>query len=739
MKPQIVPAIFGNRHAGGIVMILGVVVTVVLALQMKFSVEKDARREFEFHCEEIRRVIVNRLDDHARILQAGSALFNASDEVTREQWRVFNQHQDFDKQLPGIQGVGFSLLIPRAGLERHLAKVRSEGFPQYKVWPDGERELYSSIVYLEPFAGRNLRAFGYDMFAEPVRRTAMEQARDTGAPALSGKVVLVQETDKDLQPGILMYAPVFHKGAGIASVDARRAAIGGWVYSPYRMNDLMSGILGRRLWNEKTQLHLQIFDGERASPQGLLFEDCPADEHRHGVNAWFDRQFAVDFNGHRWTLHFFQKNDGYWAREYLSVWVFFFGGVLVTLLLSALIYSLERTRFNAQRIAEALTVDLRAATERLQLASSAGGVGIWDWDIVNDRLVWDDQMYLLYGLTPAMFGGAYDAWRTGLHPQDLQRSDHEMQMALRGEKEFNTEFRVLWPSGVIRYIRAIAIVRRDASGKPVRMIGTNWDITERKITEEEIRQLNEELRSRVKEGMEELVHVSRVAVLGQIVAALAHELNQPLGAILNWVASAEMALEQPVPDVAMARGILLKIVEADKRAAGVIGKIRGLVKKNASALERLDMDDLARQVVNIVQNDGIMKGATIDIQFTGAGKTVLGDKIQLQQVVLNLIVNALDASTKATIKCVRIRTGVDSNGKVTLSVADSGPGIDMDDAEALFRPFYTTKKEGLGIGLFICRLIIQGHGGDLTVHNNPDGGATFVFALPADKSQEATG
>ncbi|MEI7433590.1 MAG: PAS domain S-box protein [Methanomicrobiales archaeon] len=137
---------------------------------------------------------------------------------------------------------------------------------------------------------------------------------------------------------------------------------------------------------------------------------------------------------------------------------------------------------------------LRQLSDRLSLATRAGGVGIWDYDVVNNTLAWDDQMFALYGITREQFSGAYDAWQTGLHPEDKQRGDDEIQMALRGEKEFNTVFRVLWPDGSIRTIRALAIVQRDTGGKPLRMIGTNWDITELKQVEEDLRKSEEKIR-----------------------------------------------------------------------------------------------------------------------------------------------------------------------------------------------------------------------------------------------------
>ena len=169
---------------------------------------------------------------------------------------------------------------------------------------------------------------------------------------------------------------------------------------------------------------------------------------------------------------------------------------------------------------------LRQFVDRLSLATRAGGVGIWDYDVVNNKLIWDDQMYHLYGITQDKFGGAYEAWRVGLHPEDMQRGDNEIQMALRGEKEFDTEFRVLWPDGTIRNIRALAIVQRDASGKPLRMIGTNWDITERKKAEEALRESEKKFRVLFEDSLDAVL-ISNIE--GRII-----DFNQSLSTLVGY-------------------------------------------------------------------------------------------------------------------------------------------------------------------------------------------------------------
>ena len=347
-----------NRHLGWIVLVVGLILTASETLHMKSDVELHAEREFNVQCSEIKKNIERRLGEHARILQNGAALFEASDTVTRETWHAFTHHQKFDTQLPGIQGVGFSLLIPREGLTRHVMSMRREGLPEYQLKPVGDRAVYTSIIYLEPFSGRNLRAFGYDMFSEPVRRAAMERARDTDAAALSGKVVLVQETGTDVQAGALMYVPVYHKGLPIETVAQRRAAIQGWVYSPYRMNDLMQGILDGRNLEQEKQLHLRIFDSGQPSPQRLLYECHPAVDDKLSTAVRFTQQIPVDFNGHCWTLRFTQTGGGLTSVDYLRVWLTLGGGMAISLLLFALIRALMNTRAAALRMAEKLTVEL---------------------------------------------------------------------------------------------------------------------------------------------------------------------------------------------------------------------------------------------------------------------------------------------------------------------------------------------------------------------------------------------
>jgi diguanylate cyclase (GGDEF)-like protein len=327
------------------VMAAGLSSTLLASFYIKQDVETAARNTFDSICNEIQTNISDRLASHALVLYSGSALFYASDDVTRSEWHVFTSNLRIEQQMPGTQGIGYSLLIPSDQLEQHIQKIRAEGFPDYTVQPEGKRDVYSSIIYLEPFTGRNLRAFGYDMFSEPVRRAVMERARDENIAALSRKVTLVQETEEDIQAGTLMYVPVYRKGMPITTVEERRAAIQGWVYSPYRMNDLMRGTLeNHELKQGERYIIFQIYDGKVISDETLLY-DSRSDEQAPPdyTSADLTKTVQVEFFGEPWTLQFTLLGGLPALADYGAFRMVMIGGTSISLLLFVLIISLMRT------------------------------------------------------------------------------------------------------------------------------------------------------------------------------------------------------------------------------------------------------------------------------------------------------------------------------------------------------------------------------------------------------------
>lgn len=470
---------------------LGLLITACGSWWAKQSIDADALRQFAFTCDHVALKIQDRLGAYAMTLRGGAALFDASTSVTRHDWQVFTEALRVQDNIPGVQGIGFAEVIAPDQLASHIARIRGEGFPEYQIHPPGERAIYSAIIYLEPFRDRNLRAFGYDMFSEPVRRSAMEQARDTGQAALSGKVRLIQETDKEIQPGTLMYVPVYRQDMPRGNVEQRRNALIGWVYSPYRMNDLMSGILGDWQLREDQVIGLQIHDGNLDTPDNLLFTS-----HRAAAEhpAWLQQRRLIDFNGRQWLLVFDQFGAPFHIGH-APVWTILLGGITLSGLLFNLMRAKILSQVTAARIADDLTKEIRHREQLLKdseyrwhFALEGLGDGVWDWNLANNCVFFSKRWKEMLGFSDDEIHDSFDEWENRIHPEDKADILAAVNAYLGGKSQsYAKEHRLLHKDGSWRWILTRGVVvKRDGNGKPLRMIGTHLDITERKSMEQSL-------------------------------------------------------------------------------------------------------------------------------------------------------------------------------------------------------------------------------------------------------------
>jgi C4-dicarboxylate-specific signal transduction histidine kinase len=246
-------------------------------------------------------------------------------------------------------------------------------------------------------------------------------------------------------------------------------------------------------------------------------------------------------------------------------------------------------------------------------------------------------------------------------------------------------------------------------------------------------ELNRAAELKVQKAQDDLAHLNRVAAMSELAASIAHELNQPLAGILSNAQAAERLLARTPPDVAESRAALADIADDGRRAGRVIQRMRAMLRKGEPSAGELDLNELVHEVERLVASAALLRGATLHVELAQGLPRVAGDGVKLQQVLLNLIVNALDAvaGRPPAARVVVVRTSVGGGGAVEVSVKDSGEGIPSADLERIFKPFFTTKAQGLGVGLAISRSIIEAHGGRLWAENNPGGGATLHFTLPA--------
>ncbi|WP_158267640.1 CHASE domain-containing protein [Adhaeribacter arboris] len=290
--------------------------------------------------EALNRWVIN----YFQVLKGGKALFAASGKVTRQEWKNYIGALEVTKNYPGIQGIGFAQVIHPAQLSKHIQEVKNLGFPEYRVSPEGLRSLYTPIVFIEPFSGRNLRAFGFDMFSEPVRRLAMEKARDSGKPTLTSKVRLVQETQEDRQPGFLLYLPVYQQHITPATLAERRQLLTGFVYSPFRAKDFMTTIFNHNF----NDLNIEVYDGIVLTPENLLYDSniFKPNKNSHAPVPVFTRVLPLQIEDHTWTLKFTQIVEPPSSDKNLPDLILAGGGIISFLIFLAMYLVANTRRFN---------------------------------------------------------------------------------------------------------------------------------------------------------------------------------------------------------------------------------------------------------------------------------------------------------------------------------------------------------------------------------------------------------
>jgi len=375
-----------------------------------------------------------------------------------------------------------------------------------------------------------------------------------------------------------------------------------------------------------------------------------------------------------------------------------------------------------------LSDQLRASEQRMDLAADAAGLGLWEWNVVRDELWATERGRALLGFKATEYI-SLEHFLERVHSEDRDGVREAVAAALSGGPSYEREYRVLLPDGRVRYISARGRVeKKETNAAPALMRGVVLDVTERREAEARA----ERLESEAVRQRNDLAHLARVAMLGELSSTLAHELNQPLAAILSNAQAAQRLIGRDPPREDLIRDILSDIVKNDKWAGEVIQRVRAFLRKEEPRHELLHMNELVNEVLSLMRGDLLSRKVDCTTNLASGLPAVSGDRIQLQQVVLNLVVNGCEAMKDDTgPRPLVVRTDVKENDGVRVSVIDRGSGIAAADLERVFEPFVTTKADGMGLGLAVCRTIVQSHGGRLWATNNAEGGATVQFGLPA--------
>ncbi len=746
-----------------VVLIISLLTTVGMWRMLDDGIHQKAGSLFDAKVADITSSLDQRLHEHEQVLKGGIGLFNATGDVSRDVWRRYAASLQLDVNHPGILGVGYSTWLRPEEKENHIKKIRAEGFPEYVIRPQGERPVYTSIIYLEPFTWRNERAFGYDMFSEANRRSAMEKARNEGITTIASRIILVQETEKDKQIGLLMYLPLYHQGRPTDTQEGRVAAIKGFVYRPIRMKDFVYGTLGRL----PQDIAFDIFDGESARQDKLMFSTLYSEKISlpDGYTSALTKSVRVVEYGRPWTLVF--RTMPAFDKEFkrtgsLSALA---GGILVSGLLSYLAFSLLSTRNRALELAQKMTREVLESEGKTRLILNAVGEGIYGIDTTGCCTF----------INPAcvrMIGYHSQDEVLGKNMHELIHHSHEdgtifpvetcsIFQAFQKNTGCHVDKEVFWRRDGTSFPAEYWSIPQIEEGRVVGAVVTFIDISDRKRIEATLREqaehlleesaerrkalvrlkeqqlqletLNRELEERIAEEVRKnrdkdqtLMQSEKMASVGQLAAGVAHEINNPMGFISSNLRTLAEYFDQMLQfdQILQEEGLPLlpPVVQEMIFKSRESLEIEQIIEDGADLIK--ESLDGATRVKNIVQD--LKSFSRVDaleqesVQLTSCLESALTIcynelkytaeiKKEYEQVpeilchpgqLNQVFLNLLVNAGQALVKPGEITLKCwHDDHFVHASVSDTGCGIPESVRARIFDPFFTTKEVGKGTGL----------------------------------------
>jgi len=383
-----------------------------------------------------------------------------------------------------------------------------------------------------------------------------------------------------------------------------------------------------------------------------------------------------------------------------------------------------REQLTERRRAEA---ELRRSEAYLAEGQRISHTGSWGWNVATGELFWSQEHFRIFGLDPETAEPSYPMFLERIHPKDRAFVEQTFNRAVRERTDLELDYRIVDKEGSTKYLQSLGHPVIRESGDLVEFVGTVMDVTERQEAEDALHK-----------AQAELAHVTRVMTMGELVASIAHEVNQPLGAIVTNGHACLRLLSREAPDLDKSREVIGRMISDGMRASEVIKRIRDLLHKTPTERVPLNINETIQEVIALVSNEVVRSKVELKTELEADLPPVSGDRIQLQQVILNLILNGKEAMSgvQSHPRELLISSGKSGSDEVVVAVRDSGHGLEAKDVERIFDPFFTTKAGGMGLGLSISRTIIEAHGGTLWATQNEDKGATIQFTLPPSSGSE---
>ncbi|MEL4282311.1 MULTISPECIES: CHASE domain-containing sensor histidine kinase [Shewanella] len=655
---------------------------------------------FNNNVQDLIGAVSSRMTAYEQVLRGGVGLFLASDGVTRREWQLYVSNARLSEYYPGIQGLGFAQLLTPATVETFTQEVQEEGFDDYRVTPVGDRDLYCAIKYLEPFDWRNQRAFGFDMCSESTRRAAILHAIATGLPTASGKVTLVQETPDDAQAGILMYVPLYH-GQPMTEEERKHQAIG-VVYAPFRMNDLMQGIMGKRF----SGLKLAIYDGMEANNESLMFSSHKA---LPSTNDVFYQSQLETMEGQVWRLEVSSESRFISSAEQTqSVWLQVIGSAFILALFYSVL-TMARNRYQESR----LTAELIANEKRFRLVIEASPSALFMVDRKGIITLVNTHAERLFGYArDELLGRSINM----LLPEGL-REIHQRHMGsylaqpIAKNMSLRDDLFGCCKDGTRLAIEVGLTPIHFSNG--VSILATINNVSERKRIEAQRIEHTAEL-ERINKELDQFAYIA------------SHDLKSPLRGIEQLTSWLSEDLSENM----------------DENVQKYLGLIQSRIQRMVLLLDGLLMfSRIGRVDAEIVDVDSrqliedmfalVAPPQGFSLELEGNFPQFKTVKTLLELVIRNLFSNAIKHHDQAE-GVIKVVCGA-SNTHYWFSVIDDGPGISTKYHGKVFEMFQTLRPrdevEGSGLGLSLVKKTVESLGGKIQLESEGRG-CCFRFSWP---------
>ena len=737
---------------------VALIVSCVVWLQTKKHFDIIANERFVSRTAMTKSKIENRMLDYEQVLRSCVAFHDSSTEVSRMEWKQYLASCKTQTWYPGIQCIGVAVPIAKQDVTAFEKSIRQEGFPEFKISPPENRQVYTAIKFIEPFDWRNRRAFGYDMYSNPIRRKAMDRAAETGLLSISGKITLVQETGDDVQSGILCYLPIYRTGASVQTVAERKLALTGWVYAAFRCNDLVDGILR----NHSNKLSLKIYDTQLTAAENLLFENQPLEQPAgsqsvEASHPLLSSVVPINLSGRTWTMRLEARPGAFVPEGSFFSSVVGVVGVLISSLLYVVLLSFTRQRARAIELAGRMTRGFLESEQKTRSILENASEAILSVSDDGKISAANRAAHTAFSVPSSLINASIDDFLVKTKFSEMAKrcraSNGSVLTTCR--KANGDEFKCSVSIGEVTHndnLQYIVVAR---------------DETARIAAAEKLAEKNREL-----------VLASRNAGMAEVATGVLHNVGNVLNSINvsttvlkeKLKSSSLSSLEKAVDLLKQHDSDLVEFLTEHERGKhfpkfihhvtkaliserdSKLSEVESLVKnvehirvivtsQQASArcsriIEQLQIAALIDSAIKV--NEEIL--ARHDVQLITEVcelPTVVSEQHSILQILINLIKNAVEASCERESSIVTV-TAIKESRCVRIDIEDNGVGISPEQINSLFQHGFTTKPDGHGFGLHASAITASELGGSLSVHSDGlNKGATFTLRIPLSQTQSS--